>query len=193
MYEDIYERIRIYKDSSIDFLIWIGPRLTPALFQANDIIYFEGDRVKQIYSLSKGQVTFVLPEFNSCEYILVEEGDSFGYVDICRKENEAVQQGWYKFRHKLVRKFTTRCKDDIETLVLPLKVLEEMTNLFTEEYKMSIRDLPQLYCKMLALKKRAQENCNFQQKKLIDDVQSKSSYKQQIQEIEKGVSKSSQE
>jgi len=49
------------------------------------MIYIEGDRVKSVYSIFKGQVSYVLPEFNFCEYIHANVGDSIGYVDICHK------------------------------------------------------------------------------------------------------------
>lgn len=86
MYEEIYETIKIYRGMSVDFICWVCPKLVHVVYHEHDILYIEGDRLQSIYSLFKGNVSFVLPEFNFCEYIQVTIGDSFGLADICDKK-----------------------------------------------------------------------------------------------------------
>ena len=54
IYEEIYETINIYKDKSVDFIVWICPKLNAVMHKAEDMLYVEGDRVISVYSLFKG-------------------------------------------------------------------------------------------------------------------------------------------
>lgn len=54
MYEEVYENIKIYKDKSVDFIVWICPKLINIMYKADDMLYIEGDRVKSVYSIVKG-------------------------------------------------------------------------------------------------------------------------------------------
>ena len=54
MYEEIYENISIYKDKSVDFVVWICPQLLNIIYKPEEMLYIEGDRVKTVYSVFKG-------------------------------------------------------------------------------------------------------------------------------------------
>lgn len=90
------------------------------------MIYVENDRVTSVFQLFKGQVSFVLPEFNFCEYIHAKEGDSFGYVDICQEETGEVSKNWYSSEDQIYRKFTTKCITNVEVLELGIDIFGEM-------------------------------------------------------------------
>ena len=54
---------------------------------SDQYIYREGDTINNIYFLYKGLAGFVLPRHKSY-YIIIEEGDTFGVVDIIYDIND---------------------------------------------------------------------------------------------------------
>ena len=45
-------------------------------------IYKEGEEVTEVFFLVKGAAGYVLPRFNNKAYLMIEEGEHFGHVDI---------------------------------------------------------------------------------------------------------------
>jgi CRP-like cAMP-binding protein len=48
----------------------------------NSYIFFEGDEVKNIWFLMKGECGFVLPNHGNLKYIDIASGQYFGVIDI---------------------------------------------------------------------------------------------------------------
>jgi hypothetical protein len=45
-------------------------------------IYKEEDRINGIYFLESGKAAYVLPRYHSFPYVLINQGDAFGIIDI---------------------------------------------------------------------------------------------------------------
>jgi hypothetical protein len=82
IYEDRYKKIKFFKNKGATFISWLCPLLKPQVFADDQYIYLEGDDVKQIYFLTDGVASFVLPSFDNTRYIDIEVGDYFGMIDI---------------------------------------------------------------------------------------------------------------
>lgn len=148
IYEEIYETINIYKDSSVEFICWVCPKLSNVHFKTDDIIYTEGDRVRKLYSIQRGDISFVLPEYNFCPYININSGDTFGYSDLCNKETGQVAKDWYYTKEKLIRKFTTRCLDNCSVFEMDIDTLIDMNTHYTDDYLFIINKIPGVYKKI---------------------------------------------
>ena len=53
----------------------------------------------EIYFLSKGEAGFVLPKYDDLAYVLVEEGDAFGILDLIDNER-STPESEKEFRRK---------------------------------------------------------------------------------------------
>lgn len=127
--------------------------------KADDMLCCENDRVTSVFSLFKGQVSYVLPEFNFCEYIYAEEGDSLGYVDICQRDTGEISKHWFNSKDQLYRKFTTRCQSNVEILELGIDAFDEMNNLFPDDFRIATSGLTCLYLKMDEIRKNVLKSC----------------------------------
>ena len=96
MYEDIYESIKIFKEKSVEFIVWFCAKLQPHMFKNEDMVYVDGERITKFYFIHKGLASYVLPEFNFVEYVLIELGDSFGLVDVCDLISINGEDDWHR-------------------------------------------------------------------------------------------------
>ena len=82
IHEERYKAIKFFKGKNRSFITWICPLLKPICFAENQNIFFEGDDIKSIFFLSKGNAGYVLPKYENTIYIKIEEGDHFGIIDL---------------------------------------------------------------------------------------------------------------
>jgi CRP-like cAMP-binding protein len=90
--------------------------LKPVFAKNGAYIYQEKDSVKDIFFLIKGKAAFMIPEYDELVYIVINEGDMFGIIDLVPTKNEVAIQNNCK------RKFTVKAIDDSEIMALSIKV-----------------------------------------------------------------------
>ena len=69
-----------------------------------------------VYFLTKGEVAFVLPECEDLPFLLVEEGDAFGIIDLVPEDREIV------IEREVDRTFTMMAMANSELLCLSIEV-----------------------------------------------------------------------
>ena len=74
----------------------------------------------EIYFLSKGEAAFVLPKYEDLAYVLIEEGDAFGMIDLVV---EGDRRNSSETDKELRRKFSVQAFDYCELLCLSLEHL----------------------------------------------------------------------
>ena len=95
---------------------------------AGSYIYQESDVIHNMYFMYKGEAGFALPRFNSV-YLLIEEGDMFGLIDIIYNgDSEEIESS------SLSRKFTIKCTENSEFIMLSVQHLTSMRSEFPEVY-----------------------------------------------------------
>jgi hypothetical protein len=83
MYKKTKKTINFFRDKKdVNFIVWICPLLKPLLLIEGTFIYKEEDRINGIYFLESGKAAYVLPRYHSFPYVHINQGDSFGIIDI---------------------------------------------------------------------------------------------------------------
>ena len=105
IYEDRYNKLKIFKGQSASFISWLCPLLRPQFFENNQYIFLEGDEVNGIYFLISGAASFILPSFDNTPYININVGDHFGLIDIVGSAQtcDIELEDWYFKRNLLQR------------------------------------------------------------------------------------------
>lgn len=70
------------KTKNHDFIAWICPLLKPSVASPNEYIFYEGDEITSIYFITQGYCFYVLPKFLNSKFVKINDGDSFGVLDI---------------------------------------------------------------------------------------------------------------
>ena len=71
MYRNIYKKIDYLKNCQAPFISWICPNLKQVNPIKIELIYIEGDELKDIYFNAHGKSGFILQKFNSVTYITI--------------------------------------------------------------------------------------------------------------------------
>lgn len=82
IYETVYTRVEFLKDKDHRFISWICPMLKFRVAAPNEYIFYEGDRVNEIYFVKNGVCDYVLPRHTNTPYIRVVDDSCFGFFDI---------------------------------------------------------------------------------------------------------------
>ena len=69
-----------------------------------------------VYFLTKGQAAFVLPQCGDLPFLIVEEGDVFGIIDMVPEHKQRV------IEKEVTRTFTVLALDSSELLCLSVEV-----------------------------------------------------------------------
>ena len=104
IHQKMISNIPFFREKQKDVIAFIGPLLRAVRINQDQYIYRTGEPVMEIYFLRKGEAAFVLPKCNDLAYVLVEEGDAFGIIDLVVDSNSGgnVQE----VEKELRRKFT---------------------------------------------------------------------------------------
>jgi hypothetical protein len=107
---------------------WICPLLQPLVFEEQEYIFFEGDDVGGLFFLTKGECNFVLPKHNNLKYLKVEEGLSFGLVDIIGStlQNGLALDEWFNRKDLMKRQFSNQANRYVEVMNLTLQDLRRI-------------------------------------------------------------------
>ena len=60
-YEQRYNKLKFFKDRSIQFISWICRLMQPQWYDQGEFYFFEDDDVEEMFFLIKGEAEFVLP------------------------------------------------------------------------------------------------------------------------------------
>jgi hypothetical protein len=82
IHKHIYTEIHFFKGKSEDFISWVIPMLKKMMYQKDQYIYSEGELNDYVYFIDKGKAGFVLPRYQNTIYIIIEQGDYFGVIDM---------------------------------------------------------------------------------------------------------------
>ena len=69
-----------------------------------------------MYFLTKGEVAFVIPECEDLPYMVMEEGDVFGIIDLVPEDREII------IEKEVERTFSVMALDNCEVLSLSIEV-----------------------------------------------------------------------
>ena len=127
-YHTILE-IPSFNQQTKSFINYISSFLSIKKYSPDQIITLAGDEATKIYFILKGEVEYVLPEFNDTPYILIPEGQHFGELDVLLPE-------YYGKRY-----FTTKAKEDVEVLVLNKTDLTRIADKYEHEVRNIFRSV----------------------------------------------------
>ena len=69
-----------------------------------------------VYFLTKGEATFVIPQCDDLPFLIVEEGDVFGIIDIVPENKKSI------IEKEITRTFSVLALDSCELLSLSVEV-----------------------------------------------------------------------
>jgi len=161
IHEATYKKIDAFRSRSSAFIAWICPLLKPNEYPKDQYVFFEGDDVTNIFFLSGGKAGFVLPKYKNTTYIEVDEGDTFGIIDIVASVLNANYDldSWYGHLDVLTRQFTLMSLKKCECMCLSLQDLQRMKHEFREVYSKLMEDSCTRLRRALKLKLKAIRIC----------------------------------
>ena len=71
-----------------------------------------------VYFLTKGEVAFSVPECEDLVFLLIEEGDAFGIIDLVPEDKQSV------IEKEVARTFSVMALENSEVLCLSIEVLQ---------------------------------------------------------------------
>lgn len=85
----------------------------------------------------KGKAGFVLPKYKNTVYILINQGATFGVIDIVGSvlQNNHNMEEWMQYKDSLKHQFTTMATEHSEALNLNISDFWSMKQEFQETYK----------------------------------------------------------
>ena len=89
IHQKLIFNIPFFRHRPKDFIAFVGPLLRAVRVNQGPYIFRSGEPVIEIYFLSKGEAAFVIPRYEDLAYVLIEEGDTFGTLDLV----DGVQSG----------------------------------------------------------------------------------------------------
>ena len=140
LYREQYESIIYLKSQSDGFLGWICPLLKQSFISQQQYIYYETDRITEVYFLTNGTAGFVLPFKENIIYCEINNADSFGEIDLIVASGDnmfSVQEMFENINHmkfNLVRLFTVQALEDCTLLTLSLKNITRMQKQFNTQF-----------------------------------------------------------
>ena len=69
-----------------------------------------------VYFLTKGEAAFVLPQCDDLAFLIVEEGDVFGIIDMVPEHKQSI------IEKEVTRTFSVLALDSVEVLCLSVEV-----------------------------------------------------------------------
>jgi len=105
-----YREIYFLIGKRTSFLAWVCPLLKPYLSMESSYVYFEGEKILNIYFFKGGEAGFVLPKHRNLKFIDINKGECFGVVDICASMTKTENYDKFEFNKdlNLKRVFTIR-------------------------------------------------------------------------------------
>jgi hypothetical protein len=82
VYKNLYNKVDFLKNKDGQFIAWICPLLKSRIATSDEVIYYEGDPLENVYFLKTGQCFYVLPKYGNTPYIRIEDHTCFGLTDI---------------------------------------------------------------------------------------------------------------
>lgn len=103
LHKKLYSSIKFFNDKDKSFIAWICVLLKPLNIEDSKSIYKEGEIVTEsklqmyknsylVYFLAKGTAGYVLPRFNNKVYYFIEEGQTFGQIDLA-SDKHFIEEG----------------------------------------------------------------------------------------------------
>ena len=98
-------------------------------------IYLEEEEIQAIYFLERGKAAYVLPRYKNKPFVLIDQSETFGIIDIVFRNMQVEEQG-----HKTIetntfkRKFTVYTQENSMLLQLEIKDLRRMQFEYPEVY-----------------------------------------------------------
>lgn len=82
IYKEVYQKVDFLKSKKKSFISWICPLLKAVVASPLEYIFYEGDKINNIYFLKNGLCDYVLPKYTSQPFLQVINGTYFGVIDI---------------------------------------------------------------------------------------------------------------
>lgn len=105
IYKPLVEGINFFSTLEDEMIARLGPLLKTIPFNANEMIFQEGEYSKEMFFIKQGTVEYVLPSYDYLPFMTVRKGNYFGEIDMLFGQN---------------RKFASRAQTEVELLVLNL-------------------------------------------------------------------------
>lgn len=80
MYENVPFLTR--KKEEKTFIAWIGTVIHPMNIQEEEMVFRELEPISEMYFIVKGDVAYVLTNYQFKRYIYIHQGKPFGHVDL---------------------------------------------------------------------------------------------------------------
>ena len=126
--------IHFMKGRPKDFVATVGSLLRPFRVEPGELIYQAGEPVLELYFLSKGSAEFVLPQCHDLPFMLLQEGDVFGVMDLVPATKQS------RIEKEAQRHFSVMAKTRCEVLCLSLEHLA----LLKDKYPSAVDELFEL-------------------------------------------------
>jgi CRP-like cAMP-binding protein len=123
MHQSSLESFPFFKNKSKQLIATLGPMLKPLRVLKDDYIYMEGDPIDEIYFLSSGSASMVIPELDDLIFLAIDSGYLFGETDLL-VEGEGSGR----------RKFTVKASKDCELYILKINDLYKLSTDFNEVF-----------------------------------------------------------
>lgn len=169
IHEERYKAIKFFKGKNRSFITWICPQLKPICFAENQNIFFEGDDIKNIFFLSKGNAGYVLPKYENTIYINIQEGDHFGIIDLLGScsNNFLDHNDWISRKTMLQCQFTIQALTEVTVQSLSIENLYKMQLEFPDIYDQLFNESITILRRTLIQRFKAMKECRLQYIKQI--------------------------
>lgn len=125
LYNEQYIKCPFFHHQDDAFLSWVCPQFRHLFVPMDQIIFYEGDLIEDIFFLTKGSAGFILPFVHNLCYIEIEEGNVFGHLDILLSalhDNGVLRNvmSCKKIFENSQRQFTVQAINNVELLTLSI-------------------------------------------------------------------------
>ena len=130
LYNEQYIKCPFFSKQDDAFLSWVCPQFRHLFVPIDQIIFYEGDLLEEIFFLTKGCAGFILPYVHNLCYIEIEVGDAFGHLDILLSAQSNKELGSVitcnQMFENIDRQFTVQAICTVEMLTLPVQAVKRM-------------------------------------------------------------------
>ena len=147
MHKVLYANVKFFQGRERAFLAWIGNFIRPVVYQEEETIFQEGEKILEMFFLVKGKVGYILPRFGQKRCLEINQGEHFGHAEIFnnRKMSENLIKSTSHRSKLMKRTFQAVALEEVNSLTLLISDIEKMREEFPDIYESLLKESVNLY------------------------------------------------